>query len=113
VALQFNRTDSATGHQYTVYARIDLCAVVLGDASHVTLNLYDSMSAAQSGLSPVLDPDIITLTSDDLTTLNPDFVTALGSAAQAGSIHSPADALLTALYLVLKQRPAYATAIDV
>ncbi len=113
MALQFNRTDTATGHEFTVYARIDNAVIIIGQSSNITLNLYDSAEAAGQGLDPVLPPDIIILLPDDMTALNSAFVTGLAVAVQAGKVNSPLDALKTALYTLVKARPTYNAAVSV
>ncbi len=94
MALQFNRTDAATGHQYTVYARIDAGTFSLSDGvGQVTLNLYDSVGAAHAGLQPVLPADKIVLTDAESATLR----------TQG----------LALLYAILKSRATYSAAQDV
>lgn len=113
MALQFSRTDITTGHQFTVYARIDKANVILGDQTQITLNLYDSIGAAQSQLTPVLPPDTVVMLPEELSGINAAFVTGLSAAVQAGRVLSPLDALKAALYTLLKARPAYAGSVDV
>lgn len=113
MALQFSRTDSNTGHQFTVYARVDAATVILGAETIVTLNLYDSSNTAGQGLQPVLPPDVVTFMVDEMSGVNGAFVLALGTAAQQGKILSPVDALKTAVYTLLKGHAAYAGALDV
>lgn len=113
MALQFTRTDAATGHTWTVYAKIDKATVILGAETTITLNLYDNNTAATQGLQPVLPPDVVTLTAEEMTGINSGFVIALAAAAQAGQILSPSDALKTALYTLVKARDAYSGAISV
>ncbi len=113
MALQFNRTDAATGHQYTVYARIDRATVLLTEQTTVILNLYDSVGAAAQGLDPVMPPDTVTLLTEDMTAPNAAFVTGLAALVAAGQVHSPLDALKAALYTILKARPAYTGSVDV
>lgn len=113
MALQFNRTDTSTGHQWTVYARLDTGTTQLQDGMILTLNLYDSVGAAEQGLNPVMAPDVITFTASELNATNPGFVAALGAAVQAGQVNSPVDALRTAMYTLIKTKPGYESAIDV
>ncbi len=94
MALQFTRTDANTGHQYTVYARIDAGMFSIADSTgQCTLNLYDSKSAATGLLKPILPPDLIVLTPAEAT-----FLTTQG---------------LALLYGILLARAAYSSAIVV
>lgn len=94
MALQFTRTDTATGHSYTVYAQITDALISLADGTaNITLSLYDSSTAAAGGLAPVLPDDKIVLTPAEATTLR-----------TSG---------LATLYTILLARPAYSTATSV
>jgi len=94
MALQFIRTDSNTGHQFTVYAKIDDGMFSISDNSgQCTLALYDSARASAAGLKPVLDPDKVILTSDESA-----FLRTQG---------------LALLYGILKARATYSAAQDV
>ncbi len=116
MALSLQITDPATLAVFpAAYGRID--GNVLTHASNsipwncVTLNWYLNKSAADAGATPVRS-DNLPLSIITLQTPSSAFIAGLAAQVGAGNIHSPLDALTTALYLIIKLT-LYPGAVDV
>jgi hypothetical protein len=113
VALHLPITVSDTGLVISpAYGRIDDSSINLSQTSTIiTLNWFASQTTAQQGLKPCRS-DRVQVPIAIITADNAQFVIDLAAAVQAGTVHSPLDALKTALYLLVKQQISYVGAID-
>lgn len=115
MALQQSVTNPATGEVYpTAYCRVDDATLELANNQvQITVSAYFSSTTAGQNLAPVYTFPLITLPTSAVSTANPTFVQGLQAAIQAGSILSPRDALLTALYLMVQAQPGFQAATKV
>ena len=75
MALQARITDALTGTVHSAgHVRIDDARILLAnDLVVLTLNTYDSKAAADAGLAPVLEPQVVVLTPAEVNGLRNNF----------------------------------------
>ena len=78
----------------------------------VNLGIYVDQTRLAAGRSALLI-QTVPITNTLLTTANPTFVANLQARIASGAVQTPKDALLAAIYTLLKLQPAFAGAIDV
>lgn len=114
MALQLAYTSPVDGTPApAAYAHVDDSSTRLAVGQvNINVSLYYDRAAYLAGLAPIFTYPPFVLTVAELVNPNSNFIGALIAQLQGGTILSPRDAILSSLYLILKTRPEFGSAVD-